>query len=164
MNYIKIEENSIANGIGIRTVLWVSGCRCGCKGCHSKFTWDFNCGELYTKEIEDTVIETLKPHYIDGLTLSGGHPLEPENLEDCTTLARRVKEELPHKTVWLYTGFLWEDIKDLEIIKYLDVIVDGKYVGYLRDYRLDYCGSTNQRVIDVKKSLKENRIVLFTEN
>lgn len=163
MRIAKIENNSVANGPGIRVVLWCQGCSLKCKGCHNKDTWDENQGDTYTANDNDYIIQLLKYKHISGLTLSGGHPLEPYNINECTELCREVKDAVPDKTIWLYTGWLWEDIKHIEIMNYIDVIVDGPYIEEERNISLPYCGSNNQRVINVKESLKSNKVILYKE-
>lgn len=162
MRYVKIERNSVANGVGIRTVLWCQGCSLHCKGCHNPHTWDFDSGKIFDVKAIRTICEELEKPYVAGLTLSGGHPLEPNNIKECTALCRYLKTKYPQKTIWLYTGWLWESIKQLDIMKYIDVVVEGPYIESLRDITLKYCGSKNQRVIDVKKSLTENKLVIFS--
>ena len=162
MRYVKIERNSVANGVGIRTVLWCQGCSLHCKGCHNPHTWDFDSGKIFDVKAVQTICEELEKPYVAGLTLSGGHPLEPNNIKECTALCRYLKPKYPQKTIWLYTGWLWESIKQLDIMKYIDVVVEGPYIDSLRDITLKYCGSKNQRVIDVKKSLTENKLVIFS--
>lgn len=155
---------SIANGPGVRIVLWCQGCSLHCKGCHNSETWDPDGGEVFTCNDAADIIGWLKFPWISGLTLSGGHPLEPYNIGSCTELCKEVKAYIPDKTIWLYTGWLWEDIKHLPIMQYVDVIVDGPYIEEQRNISLPYCGSTNQRVIDVQKSLQTNSIILFKES
>lgn len=161
MRYAKIERNSIANGAGIRCVLWVQGCRLNCKGCHNPQTHSFKGGyEFDSNAIQQICNELEKPH-INGITFSGGHPLEPENIEECTALCHYIKIKYPTKNIWLYTGLLWEDIKNLPIMKYIDVLVDGRFILEQRNISLPYCGSNNQRVIDVQKSLANDKIELY---
>ena len=160
MNYHKIEKFSIANGTGIRVVLWCSGCSLHCKNCQNPETWDKDSGQLWTEESEQELFEALDKDYITGITYSGGHPLEPYNIDVITDIAKKIKERFPNKTQWLYTGWNWEQIKDFEIIKYIDVVVDGPYIDEQRDISLKWRGSSNQRVIDVAKSLELNQIVL----
>lgn len=162
MKYAKIEKNSIANGLGIRVILWCQGCRMNCKGCHNPQTHSFEGGHIFDTEAVVKICNELKKPYIAGLTLSGGHPLEPENIKECTALCRYVKQKYPTKNIWLYTGWVWEDIKDLEIMKYIDVLVDGQYIEEKRNISLPFCGSENQRIIDVKKSLNNKSLVLLS--
>lgn len=163
MNYHKIEKFSIANGTGIRVVLWCSGCGVHCKNCHNPETWDRCSGKPWTEETEQELFEALNKDYISGITYSGGNCLEEYNTKVVTDIAKKIKERFPNKTQWLYTGFVWEDIKDLEIMKYIDVLVDGPYIEEQRDISLKWRGSSNQRVIDVKKSLELNQIVLYCD-
>ena len=165
MNYIKIENNSIANGIGIRVVLWVSGCEHECKECHNSQTWDLNAGFLFTNEDYQKVRDLLEQKHIEGITFSGGDPLHPNNAKTIIRLSKSLKESYPNKTQWLYTGYTFEEIKDnddkKDILNTIDVLVDGKFVIDLKNISLPYCGSSNQRVIDVPKSLKNNSIIEF---
>jgi len=161
MKYLSILDCDIIDGKGVRITLFVSGCSHKCKGCHNPESWDCNNGKEYTKEVEDKIIELLSKDYIDGLTLTGGDPLFISNRECILNLCKRVKQELPNKNIWLYTGYDWEEIKDLELFKYVDVLVDGKFILELLDTTLAFKGSSNQRVIDVQKSLKENRVILY---
>lgn len=161
MNFHKITRNDIANGVGIRTVLWVSGCSHHCKGCHNPETWDINSGKLFTEDDYNTLIEYTKPDYVSGLTLSGGDPFHILNRDYLAELLVRFKEQLPNKSIWSYTGYSWDDIKNTALIKNLDVLVDGKFIESKKDVSLDYCGSYNQRVIDVQKSLKSGEIKIF---
>ena len=167
MNYIKVTKNDIANGIGVGCVLWVSGCDIHCKNCHNQSTWDFNSGQLLT---EDTMQEILLTHtkpYISRFTISGGHPFDPHNAPKVLEIVKRVKMVFPNKNIWIYSGYVWEDIiKDdilKEILKRTDVLVDGAYIDELRDISLAFKGSSNQRIIDVQKSLAENKIILWEE-
>ena len=160
MNYQKIESCSLANGTGWRVVLWVSGCEHHCPGCHNADLWDDKAGREFTQQQFELIEKLLKDDFIQGLTLSGGDPLYPKNIETVTALAKTVKEEYPHKDIWLYTGYCYEMIKHLEIINYVDVIVDGEYLQQQRDISLPFRGSTNQRIIDVEASVKENKVVL----
>lgn len=161
MNYQKISHSDVSNGSGVGMVLWVSGCTQHCFGCHNPETWDFNSGIPYTPEIETEIINSLKPDYISRLTLSGGHPLEAENIKTVFDLCKKVKSIYPNKKIWLYTGYTWENINGLPILKYVDVLVDGKFVQDLRDITLKWKGSSNQRVIDVQKSLEKGKIILW---
>lgn len=149
------------NGDGLRTVLWVAGCEHRCKGCHNPVTWDINGGLPFDEAAESELFEKLSPSYISGLTLSGGDPLHPENRTEATRLCRKFRERFPEKDIWLYTGYLFEEIKELEIVSLVDVIVDGEFKEAEFDEKLHWCGSANQRVIDVKKTLVSGKIVLF---
>lgn len=149
------------NGPGIRVSFWVSGCGRRCPGCHNPQSWDPENGHEVTQEIVEEVIRSLKPDWIDGITWTGGDPLYLDNREPMKALAQFVRERFPHKTQWLYTGYKWEEIKDLPIIEYLDVVVDGSYIESMRDISHGYTGSRNQRIIDVKQSLSQNKIILW---
>lgn len=159
MNYQKITQFDTANGKGIRTVLWVSGCEHHCPECHNPQTWDKASGIPYTEETTQEILKSLEPSYINGLTLSGGDPLAPYNREQVTDLVKRVKTEYSNKTIWCYTGYRYEELLDLEILKYIDVLVDGEFHIDERNITLPYYGSENQRAIDLIKTTKENRIV-----
>ena len=167
MNYEKIDKCSVSNGAGVRTVLWVSGCNIHCKNCHNQSTWDFNSGIPFTEETMQELLYDLSKPYIKGCTLSGGHPLDPHNAPKVLEIVKRVKMVFPNKDIWIYSGYVWEDIiKDetlREILKYTDVLVDGAYVDELRDISLAFRGSSNQRIIDVKKTLNSNEVILWQE-
>ncbi len=152
------------NGDGLRTVLWVSGCNHQCEDCQNPITWDVNGGISFDAAAEEELFKSLAKDYISGVTFSGGDPLHPQNRDEVARLAKKFKDMFPDKTAWLYTGYLWDDIKDLEAVKYLDVLVDGPYMKDLRDPQLHWKGSSNQRVIDVQPSLKNNTIVLHKDN
>ena len=161
MRYHNITTDDMLNGDGLRTVLWVAGCTHLCEGCHNPITWDIEGGIPFDEAAEAELFEKLSADYISGVTFSGGDPLHPRNRGEITRLAKRIKSELPDKTIWLYTGFEWEEIRDLEIIPLLDVVVDGRFVKSLLDVKLHWKGSSNQRVIDVKETLMLGKIVLF---
>ena len=167
MNYEKIDKCSVSNGVGVRTVLWVSGCDIRCRNCHNPQTWDFDSGIPFTEETMQELLYDLSKPYIKGLTLSGGHPLDPQNAAKVLGIVKRVKMIFPNKDIWIYSGYVWEDIiKDetlREILKYTDVLVDGAYIDELRDISLPFRGSSNQRIIDVEKSLAENKVILWEE-
>ncbi len=153
MNFCEIKKYDIANGDGVRVSLFVSGCRNHCKGCFNPETWDFNYGDLYTEDTENEIMEALKPEHISGLTVLGGDPFEPENIETVTELCKKVKETYPDKTIWVYTGYYFEDFKDREIMKYIDILVDGPFEIDKKDISLSFRGSSNQRIIDIKEEL-----------
>lgn len=161
MNYGTIKKTDIANGEGVRVSLFVSGCRNRCKGCFNHDTWDFKYGHAYTDDTEHEIIEALRPSYISGLSLLGGDPMESENRTVLINLLKKVKEIYPQKNIWMYTGYLYEDLKDLEIMNYIDVLVDGRFMEDLKDISLQFKGSSNQRIIDVKKSKDTNDIKLW---
>lgn len=167
MNYIKISKCDTANGTGIGVVLWVSGCNRHCHGCHNPQTWDFNAGQPFTEDTMQELLEALNKPYISRLTLSGGHPLEPKNLEVVYKIIKTVKENFPNKSIWLYTGYIFEyalpnnDVYN--IVSLCDVVVDGRYNEHEKDISLAWRGSSNQRVIDVQKSLKQNEVILYCD-
>ena len=167
MNYEKIDKCSVSNGLGVRTVLWVSGCNIHCRNCHNPQTWDFNSGIPFTEDTMQEILYDLSKPYIKGLTLSGGHPLDPHNAPKVLEIVKRVKMVFPNKDIWIYSGYEWENIiKDetlREILKYTDVLVDGEYVDELRDISLAFRGSSNQRIICVQKSLAESKVILWEE-
>ena len=150
MNYHNITKDDMLNGEGLRVVLWVSGCAHGCKGCHNKITWDPTSGLNFDEAAKEEIFTELKKDYISGLTLSGGDPLFPGNRKAIEELVKEVKQRFPSKTIWLYTGYTWEDIKMLPLIRFIDVLIDGKFIESLKDTKLHWRGSSNQRIIDVK--------------
>ncbi len=164
MNYHNITHDDMLNGDGLRSVLWVSGCDHHCEDCQNPITWDVNGGIPFDNAAEEELFNSLDKDYISGITFSGGDPLHPQNRDEIARLAKKFKQKFPDKTAWLYTGYLWDDIKDLEAVKYLDVLVDGPFVKKLLDKQLHWKGSSNQRVIDVQPSLKNNTIVLHKDN
>ena len=184
MNYHNITTDDMLNGDGLRVVLWVSGCTMECYNCQNPQTWDFNSGIPFTDEAMQEILDCLSKPYISGVTLSGGHPLEPENIETVAVIVRTVKEKFLQKTIWLYTGYTWEDIYGTisclknpvkysyiftqedyllnEIISLVDIIVDGRYIDERRDITLPFRGSSNQRIIDVQQSIKQDKVVIYT--
>ena len=164
MRYNKIRKMDISNGPGVRVSVFMQGCAFHCKNCFNPETWDFKQGKEFTDEIIDKVLELASKDFIVGLSILGGEPMHPTNIEGTTKLAKSFKEKYPNKTIWCWSGFLFDrDLKDKEVMKYIDVLVDGQYQDELHDFRLKWCGSSNQRVIDVQKSLKENKTVLFDD-
>lgn len=162
MRYHNITHDDMLNGDGLRVVLWVAGCAHRCKDCQNPITWDPNDGiEFCQKEIEE-LFDYMSKDYISGITYSGGDPLYIDNREDITNLAKVFRDRFPDKTQWLYTGYWYDDVKDLEIMKYIDVIVDGPFINTLKDNTLHWKGSSNQRVIDVQKSRELSTIVLHS--
>ena len=170
MNYGEIKNYDIANGEGVRVSLFVSGCTHHCKNCFNPETWSFEYGKPFTKETEDYIIECLSPDYIDGLSLLGGEPFEPQNQEVLLPFLRKVKNELPNKSIWCYTGYLFDrellsesrarcEFTD-EMLSLIDVLVDGEFVQDLYDISLAFRGSSNQRIIDVQKSLETGEVKL----
>ena len=163
MNYLTITHNDMLNGDGLRVVLWVSGCSLHCEDCQNKYSWDFNEGILFDERAKEEIFSELKKDYISGITITGGHPLEKQNIEEIEKLCKEIKINFPNKTIWLYTGFIFEEIKNYSILKYVDVLVDGRYKKESRDISLKWRGSTNQRVIDVQKSLFSSEVVLWCD-
>lgn len=161
MRYHNITTDDMLNGDGLRTVLWVAGCTHRCQGCHNPITWDIDGGIPFDEDAEKELFDKLSTDYISGLTFSGGDPLHPHNREEVMRLAKKCRELFPKKTIWLYTGFSWEEICDLEIVPLVDVLVDGRFVKELFDGKLHWKGSSNQRVIDVQETLRLGKIVLF---
>lgn len=171
MNYGKIYYCDVANGSGCRTVLFVSGCTHHCRECFNPETWSFSFGEEYTRAVEDAIIESLRPGYISGLTVLGGEPMESENQPAVAGLVSRVKRETSGKTVWLYSGYTWEELHDPDarcrtehtdaILRCTDVLVDGEFVLEKKNIRLKFRGSENQRLIDVPASLERGSVVLL---
>ena len=173
MNYGEIKNNDIANGLGVRVSLFVSGCRHCCKNCFNSQTWSFNYGTPFTTETEDYIIKAMEPDYISGLSLLGGEPFEPENQPALINLLKRVKSVYPNKNICCYTGFLFDNELlcqsrangkyTLELLELIDILVDGRFVEELKDISLKFRGSSNQRIINVKESLKQNKVVLVEE-
>lgn len=159
MNYLKIEKASINNGPGVRVVLWVSGCNIHCKGCQNPESWNFNVGKLFDDAAKQELFEALNKPYIRGITFSGGNPIEGGSINEVYTLCKEIKEKFPTKDIWLYTGYVFENIHSYLIMKYIDVLVDGPYIEEQRDITLAFRGSKNQRLIDVKETFKQNKIV-----
>lgn len=158
MNYNKIRKMDISNGPGVRVSIFMQGCEFHCKNCFNTETWDFDKGNLFTNDTIDRVLELAEPSHIAGLSILGGEPMHPKNEDSTLKMAKAFKEKYPNKNIWMWSGFLFEGIKDKEVFKYVDVLVDGRYVDELHDFRLKYRGSSNQRVIDVKKSLKNKKV------
>lgn len=167
MNYHDITTDDMKNGEGLRTVLWLSGCSHHCKGCHNPITWDPDNGIKFDSNAMNELMEKLNKEYISGLTLSGGDPLYPYNRDEVLSIIREVKNKFKNKTIWLYTGFKWEELIQSEdyttqsILEYIDVLVDGKFIENLKDEKYCWAGSVNQRIIDVQSSLKDNKIILY---
>lgn len=177
MNYMQIDKTSISNGLGVRTVLWCAGCNIKCKNCFNPETWDFNAGKMFDDKAKQYLFEQLNKPYIKGLTLSGGHPLAYENLPDIYDIVKEVKEKFSQKDIWLYTGYTLT-ITDFDtsidcgfdnaairnyILAMCDVVVDGPYIDEQRDVTLAFRGSKNQRIIDVKETLKCGEVVTLNK-
>ena len=164
MKYNTIRKSDISNGPGVRVSIFMQGCEFHCKNCFNPETWSFDKGKDFTDETINTILELCNKDYIKGLSILGGEPLHPKNIEASTKLARVFKEKYPNKDIWVWSGFLFEDyVKNLEIVKYIDVLVDGQYIDELHDFRLQFRGSSNQRIIDVKRSLKSDKVVIMEE-
>ena len=163
MNYHNITKDDMLNGDGLRVVLWVAGCNHQCEDCQNPITWDITGGLPFDEAAENELFEALAKPHISGITFSGGDPLHPFNRETVLRLAKKVKTQLPNKTVWLYTGFLWEEVIKTIDLTDIDVLVDGEFIKELNDNNLKWIGSSNQRIIDVQKSIKENKVILHCE-
>ena len=174
MNYATIKNCDIANGPGVRVSLFVSGCTHRCPGCFNEVAWDFDYGQPFTQETIDAIMDMLRPSYIRGLTLLGGEPFEPQNQGPIVELLRRIKQEMPEKSIWAFSGYLfdkdilsgrlgdWEITK--EYISYLDVLVDGPFIQAQKNLSLRFRGSENQRLIDVPASVREGTVILWDDN
>ena len=161
--YNKIRKMDISNGPGVRVSIFMQGCIFHCEGCFNPETWNFKCGNEFTDDTINEVLALCEPSHIKGLSILGGEPMHPKNIEATTKLAKEFKKKYPDKTIWSWTGFNFEDIKDKEVFKYIDVLIDGQFKIALRNPNLRWKGSSNQRVIDVQKSLKKGEIVLSEE-
>ena len=175
MNYATIKWTDIANGEGVRISLFVSGCTHRCKNCFNEVAWDFNYGQPFDEAVEEKILTELGADYIAGISLLGGEPLEPQNQEALYPFIQKVKERYPNKTIWCYTGFVFNEKKGIlkedrkntpytkDLISMFDVLVDGAYIEKLKDIRLKFRGSSNQRVINVPETLKTGECVLYLE-
>lgn len=165
MNYAAIKKYDIANGPGVRVSLFVSGCRHHCKGCFNSEAWDFGYGNLFGKNDMNEILDALDKEYIEGFSVLGGEPFEPENKETVMNILRSVREKFPNKTIWCYTGFLFDEIKENSrmLLELIDVLVDGKFEEEKKNLRLKFRGSENQRLIDVKKSLNIDKVIEVEE-
>lgn len=169
MNYHNITYPDQNNGPGLRVVIWVSGCSHHCLECQNPQTWDKNSGIIFDNSAKEEIIEQLKNNYISGVTWSGGDPMHKDNVETVLKFTEKIHDLFPEKNIWLYTGYTFEEImndtnlKRKQLLDLCDVLVDGEYKKELRDISLHWCGSSNQRVIDVKNTLKENKIILYED-
>ena len=171
MNYADIKLADVANGTGVRVSLFVSGCNHHCKGCFNPEAWNFNYGKEFTEEEENRILKELEHSYVSGLSILGGEPLEYENQKGLLPLLRKVKEKFPEKNIWCYTGYTFDDDVEgkmlqnyeqtEELLSYIDVMVDGKFEEDKKDLNLKFRGSYNQRIIDVKESLKANKVIPY---
>ena len=163
MRYNKIRKMDIADGPGVRVSIFLQGCTFNCKNCFNPETHDFKGGVEFTDETIQEVLDLCDKEFITGLSILGGEPMHPKNIKGTIKLAKAFKERYPDKTIWSWSGFLIDNIVDKEILNYLDVLVDGQYVDELHNPTLKWCGSENQRVIDVKKTLKKGEVVLYKD-
>lgn len=172
MNYANIKTYSIENGTGVRVSLFVSGCTHHCKDCFNEQAWDFGYGAPFTEETENAVIEALAPDYMAGITLLGGEPMEPVNQRGLLPLLKRIRKELPQKTVWAYTGYVYEDLLEggrahcevtEELLSLCDILVDGPFIAEKKNISLRFRGSENQRIIDLKTTRETGKVVLAME-
>jgi len=163
MRYNKIRKMDISNGPGVRVSIFMQGCVFNCKNCFNPETHDFNGGKEFTDETINKILDLSLPDHIEGLSILGGEPLHPKNIEASTKLAKCFKEKYPNKTIWVWSGFLYENLVNLDIIKFIDVLVDGVYKDELHNPTLKWRGSSNQRVINVKESLKKDKIVIIED-
>ncbi|MFQ8601588.1 MAG: anaerobic ribonucleoside-triphosphate reductase activating protein [Anaerovoracaceae bacterium] len=174
MHYGEIKNCDVANGIGVRVSLFVSGCTNHCKNCFQKETWDFDYGKVFDEEAQLKIIDMLRPDYIDGITVLGGEPFEPENQRCLYPFLKRIKEECPDKSVWAYSGFTFEELTDElsycncettdELLKFIDVLVDGRFEDEKKDLSLRFRGSSNQRIINMNRTRREKQLILWNEN
>ena len=163
MRYNLIRKMDISNGPGVRVSIFMQGCHFHCKNCFNSETWDFEGGKEFTDDIINKVLDLSNKDHIVGLSILGGEPMHPVNIEGTTKLAKAFKEKYPNKDIWVWSGFRYEDLKGKDVFKYIDVLVDGQYVDELHNPTLKWRGSSNQRVIDIKETLKNNEIVLNCE-
>ena len=161
MKYNKIRKMDIANGPGVRVSVFLQGCSFHCKNCFNPETWDFDKGLEFDDSVIDEIIELCGKSHIQGLSILGGEPMHPKNIKGTIQLAKRFKEAYPDKNIWSWSGFLFDQVIDKEVFDYIDVLVDGQFVDELRNPNLKWRGSCNQRVIDVKKTIKKGDIVLY---
>lgn len=163
MRYNLIRKMDISNGPGVRVSIFMQGCHFHCKNCFNSETWDFEGGKEFTDDTINKVLDLSNKEHIIGLSILGGEPMHPVNIEGTTKLAKAFKEKYPNKDIWVWSGFRYEDLKGKDVFKYIDVLVDGQYVDELHNPTLKWRGSSNQRVIDIKETLKNNEIVLKCE-
>lgn len=157
MRYASIRDLDISNGNGIGVALFTQGCHFHCKNCFNKSTWDFDGGKEFTKETCDKFMKLVNRPFIKRVSILGGEPLAKENVDDVCSVLKQIKD----KQIWVYTGYTFETVKNYDIMKYIDYLVDGQYIDELRDLKLKFRGSSNQRIVDVQKSLKESKVVLY---
>ncbi|MBQ8300410.1 MAG: anaerobic ribonucleoside-triphosphate reductase activating protein [Clostridia bacterium] len=160
MRYHNITKDDMLNGDGLRVVLWVAGCEHKCPNCQNPVTWDIDGGLEFDEGAKQEIFAELDKDYISGITLSGGDPLHTQNREETGKLIEEISQKYPNKTIWVYSGYEWQDIKNLPFMKKVDILVDGRFVEKLKDNNLAWRGSSNQKVIDVKKSMEIGKVVL----
>ena len=163
MNYYDIIKDDVNNGCGFRTTLVITGCNLNCKGCHAQHLKNPNVGKLFTEEVKQELFKEINKPYCSGLSCFGGEITHPANIKDVTKLFKEIKSEFYNKTIWAWTGQDWENVKNMEFVQYVDVLIDGRFILEQRNLKCKWRGSENQRVIDVKNTLKEGKIVLFCE-
>ncbi len=164
MRYHNITKDDMLNGDGLRVVLWVAGCAHHCKECHNPITWDPEGGLLFDEAAKEEIFAELEKDYVHGITFSGGDPLHCANVAEVTALAKEIRKQYPQKTIWLYTGAMWEEVSELEVMQYVDVLCDGEFLVAKKDGTAHWVGSTNQRVIHVPKSLKTGMVVFHEDD
>ncbi len=163
MRYHNITKDDMLNGDGLRVVLWTAGCEHECPGCQNPVTWDINGGLEFDDAAKQELFAELDKSYVSGITFSGGDPLLKCTRTEMTALLKEINSKYPDKTIWMYTGYKWDDVKDLKLMRYVDVLIDGRFVLELLDTALKWRGSSNQRVIDVKRSILLEQVVLFCD-
>lgn len=163
MRYNRIRKMDISNGPGVRVSIFFQGCAFHCKNCFNPEAWDFNGGKEFTDEVISHILELSSPSHITGLSILGGEPLHQKNIEGTLKLSKSFKEKYPNKTIWCWTGFTFENIKEKEVFNYIDVLVDGQFQDDKYDSNLKWRGSSNQRVIDITKTIKNNKIELYKD-
>ena len=164
MNYVAITTDEMLQGEGLRVALWTSGCEIRCKGCHNYHYWNKNFGKEFDNNAFNQICKELDKWYISGLSVLGGNPTDSYNIDCVTDICKKIKQLYPQKNIWLFSGHKYEYLKDLEIMQYIDVLVDGEFIEELKDNTLHWCGSSNQRVIDVKKTIESGKVILYEYN
>jgi len=163
MRYNQIRTMDISDGPGVRVSIFFQGCHFHCKDCFNSETWDFNKGKEFTDEVIDKIIELANHEYIEGLSILGGEPMHPVNVLGTIALAKKFKEKYPNKNIWVWTGYKFEDIPNKDALPFIDVLVDGQFITELHSFDLKWKGSSNQRVINVKETLKQNKIIIIED-
>lgn len=163
MRYNQIRTMDISDGPGVRVSIFFQGCHFHCKDCFNSETWDFNKGKEFTDEVIDKIIELANHEYIEGLSILGGEPMHPINVLGTIALAKKFKEKYPNKNIWVWTGYKFEDIPNKDALPFIDVLVDGQFITELHSFNLKWKGSSNQRVINIKETLKQNKIIIIED-